>query len=98
VGAAYGARDLLRSVLHMGRFEMDQLTRGGALAMIRQLNGMAVSYSNANEEYRVSYATLSGDEAEASAYYTSDPDDALGTARLMSATQPKSGSRYFHRT
>jgi hypothetical protein len=50
------------------------------------LSGMRIARKDA--EFRVSYAELRYDEAEPSAYYTDDLEDAIITGSRMRATMP----------
>lgn len=48
--------------------------------------GIAITFDQESEEYRVNYAKP---DREASAYYTSDLDDAVGTAELVARNNAK---------
>ena len=63
-------------------------TKKQIMTAIRQFSGVAVSFTE-DDEIRVNIKGGS----EATAYYTTEPADAIGTARLMSIEATTKGTK-----
>lgn len=61
------------------------MTHREALAVLKVL-GCKARYSSELQEYRVTLHGLSPEREEAIAYYTDDPEDAIGTGIAMLET------------
>lgn len=58
------------------------IRKADVLAQIKQL-GMVCRYDSDNAEYRIDYRRTDSRWNEDSAYYTTYPDDAIETAKVM---------------
>lgn len=63
------------------------LKKTKAVKQIRSMPNMRAK-ANQDGEIRVTYRGLSRERAEELAYYTTDPEDAVETARLMANHDP----------